>query len=184
MSTTPNPEYLVRLARSLGLPLTSITLHRLAERAWPEVAPSILAMIAGDAVDLLSDRATMLLEEPGERTRRRRSLGVGGLDGPETGAVYVLASSELPDRCKIGFALDVLSRVRTLQVGSPVVLDRVQAWPSDRVEEYACHNLCGDLWIRGEWFRIEACARIVQHFELAGRPRLFVPLDPEDASWP
>lgn len=120
----------------------------------------VLAMKqAGIPVDWAAMRADLVAEDLAE-------------DPTEHGVVYVVTSSQMRERCKIGFAINLLERIKTLQIGCPVPLDLLQAWVSTRAEEHALHVLCDELCIHGEWFDGAAIPRVAQYFTDRGRDML------------
>ncbi len=69
----------------------------------------------------------------------------------EVGAVYLLREIAT-GRAKIGWAVDVERRAKTLQTGNPYRLQITAIIAADRRTEAGLHQLFADKKIRGEWF--------------------------------
>lgn len=79
-----------------------------------------------------------------------------------TGFVYVLATTELTHRFKVGFTTNhPLRRLRTIEGGSPVTLRTVGVWKGTRLNEWEAQHLAVDAHVRGEWFKGEALGVVV-----------------------
>lgn len=56
---------------------------------------------------------------------------------------------------KIGWAKDPQERLGQLQCGCPYELRLLHHEPGSRLDEGKAHRLYKELWIRGEWFRLD-----------------------------
>lgn len=79
--------------------------------------------------------------------------------GYNVGWIYVVANAELSDgRFKIGYSAgSLLSRLSTLQIGSPYLLSFAEAWlvPRAREAEISLHERLITYRRHGEWFRLD-----------------------------
>ena len=87
------------------------------------------------------------------------------------GAVYCCRAAD--GTAKIGWAFDVESRIRRLQIGNPRRLSLVAFLPGTRTLESDLHKLFSDRRLHGEWFddrdgEITDCLAELQHRSMAG----------------
>lgn len=95
-----------------------------------------------------------------------RAIGPGAKRG--AGSVYV-AECTMSGAVKIGWSTDPVSRLQTLQTGSPYELYLVTTIVGTPADEAALHSLFKSDRIHGEWFRPAARARILAAVESRGR---------------
>jgi hypothetical protein len=75
---------------------------------------------------------------------------------PPPGFVYVMATTEPPERLKIGYSINVERRLHDLSMSSPVELCLLASWPGCMDDEARIHNAARDYRLHGEWFTMEA----------------------------
>ena len=109
-----------------------------------------------------------------------------------SGYVYVIAA-EYSGPCKIGVARDVESRRRSLQTGSPYVLEAHYAhecanYDEARALERACHARLSDSRLEGEWYEIPVSKAIdalqaAVHAGIEPMPKKRPPRDNNRKNW-
>lgn len=100
------------------------------------------------------------------------------------GNVYFIACCETRDRyfiryVKVGYAVDVKSRLRELQIGSPFRLRVLAVYPeASPLLEKVFHGALHKLWVRGEWFRCSVGVRfLIRAIAGGARPRTAQDID-------
>lgn len=100
-----------------------------------------------------------------------------------SGFIYVIQGDpETP--LKVGYAVDPVKRLATLQTGSYQDLRVLAVFPGDLEAEHACHRRLKPALVRGEWFMGEVADEFVKGFirhaelalELHRNHKIFTPL--------
>lgn len=73
----------------------------------------------------------------------------------KSGWIYLVGSS-VPGIMKIGFTVDLQNRLRSLQTGSPVLLELIQSWPGWAADEKDLHRHFAARRAHGEHFLFDA----------------------------
>lgn len=121
-------------------------------------------------------------------TSRRRHCMVQAanlLPKPDCPVVYFLGGP--CGHIKIGFASDIRSRMRELQVGNPEELTLYAYWPGTMADEALAHKRFYLSRIRGEWFsRSGDLIRTVMSLQAAAARRAGISLsrEAEVVAWP
>jgi Meiotically up-regulated gene 113 len=101
---------------------------------------------------------------------------------PRTASVYVIGATG-HDAVKIGWAADPRRRLRDLQIGCPLELTLLWAFPTADVTavEAALHRKFNANWLRGEWFDLGPDGALIAqqaYAQITGQPELEPELEP------
>lgn len=138
-------------------------IRRASERGGTLASITVGRELRFDPIDVCSWRLTGRSEpEPSDETiqtaatwLRERVPGSWPIEEEELapqGFVYVIATTELPHRIKVGFTGDPAGRLITLQAMSPVGLEMVRYRPGTVADERRLHALFAESRLHGEWF--------------------------------